>query len=182
MHADIARILLTEEAIQTRIRSLAAEINEAYPTGDLLLVGVLSGSVLFMADLARALGRHVHMDFIAVSSYEGGTHSTGVVRLLKDLSLNIEGRDVLLIEDIIDTGLTVNYLIENLTTRHPRSLAVCGLLDKRTARRQPVPVRFAGFEVPNEFLVGYGLDYRQRYRNLPYVGVLKPEAYSQSNS
>lgn len=182
MHSDIARVLFSEAAIQERIRGMAREINEAYPTGDLLLVGVLSGSALFMADLARALDRHVHMDFISVSSYEGGTHSTGVVRMLKDLNLNIEGRDVLLVEDIIDTGLTVNYLLENLTTRRPKSLAVCALLDKKPARKQPVPIRFVGFDVPNEFLVGYGLDYRQRYRNLPYVGILKPEAYASSAS
>jgi hypoxanthine phosphoribosyltransferase len=178
MHSDIARILLTESQIQQRIQELAAEINAAYPEGEILLVGVLSGSVLFLGDLARALDRHVLIDFIAVSSYAGGTRSTGVVRLLKDLSLNIEGRDVILVEDIIDSGLTVNYLLENLTTRHPRSLAVCGLLDKKSARRQEVPVRFTGFEVPNEFLVGYGLDYRQRYRNLPYVGILKDSVYT----
>lgn len=178
MHHDIDRILFTEEQIQNRIRELAEEINAAYPAGDLLLVGVLSGSALFLADLARALDRHVHMDFIAVSSYEGGTESTGVVRLLKDLGQNIQGRDVLLVEDIIDSGLTVNYLMENLTTRHPKSVAVVSLLDKKSARTIDVPIRFAGFEVPNEFLVGYGLDYQQRYRNLPYVGVLKKEIFA----
>jgi hypoxanthine phosphoribosyltransferase len=178
VHADIERILITEEEIQARIRGLAAEINAAYPDDDPLLVGVLSGSVLFLGDLARAMNRHVTLDFISVTSYEGGTHSTGVVRMLKDLSLNIEGRDVILVEDIVDSGLTINYLLENLSTRHPRSLSVCGLLDKKDARKKPVPVRFRGFEVPIEFLVGYGLDYRQRYRNLPYVGILKPEVFS----
>jgi hypoxanthine phosphoribosyltransferase len=182
VHGDIARILYSEDVLQARIRGLAEEINDAYPEGDLLLVGILSGSVLFLADLARALDRHVMMDFIAVSSYEGGTASTGVVRLLKDLSVNIEGKDVLLVEDIIDTGLTVNYLLENLSTRHPRSLAVCALLDKQSARTQPVPIRFTGFVVPNEFVVGYGLDYQQRYRNLPYVGVLRPEVSELSQA
>ncbi len=179
VHKDIERVFFTEDRIQARIGELAAEINAAYPDGDLLLVGVLSGSVLFLADLARALDRHVHLDFIAVSSYEGGRESTGVVRLLKDLSHNIEGRDVLLVEDIIDSGLTVKYLLDNLTTRHPRSVAVCGLLDKKEARIIDVPVRFVGFDVPNEFLVGYGLDYQQRYRNLPYVGVLKKEVFAE---
>ncbi|HEX7879431.1 MAG TPA: hypoxanthine phosphoribosyltransferase [Candidatus Eisenbacteria bacterium] len=182
MHDDIDRILYTDDDIQNRIRALARDINEAYPTGDLVLLGVLSGSLLFLADLARALDRHVIVDFIAVSSYEGGTQSTGVVRLLKDLSVNIEGKDVLLVEDIIDTGLTINYLIENLTTRHPRSLAVCALLDKAEARKAPVPIRFTGFTVPNEFLVGYGLDYQQRYRNLPYVGILKPRVFQPAGS
>jgi hypoxanthine phosphoribosyltransferase len=125
------------------------------------------------------MDRHVTLDFIAVSSYEGGTQSTGVVRLLKDLSISIVGRDVILIEDIIDSGLTVNYLLENLSTRRPRSLSVCGLLDKKEARKKEVPVRFRGFDVPNEFLVGYGLDFRQRYRNLRYVGVLKPEIFQK---
>ena len=178
MHDDIERILLTEEQIQTRIRGLAAEINAAYPDDDPLLVGVLSGGVLFIGDLARALNRHVLLDFIAVSSYEGGTQSTGVVRLLKDLSMNIAGKDVILVEDIIDSGFTVNYLLENLSTRRPKSLVVCGLLDKKEARKREVPVRFKGFDVPNEFLVGYGLDYKQRYRNLPYVGVLKPRVFA----
>ncbi|MDZ4803721.1 MAG: hypoxanthine phosphoribosyltransferase [Candidatus Eisenbacteria bacterium] len=177
MHGDMARILYSSKDIQNRIQAMAREINEAYPEGDLVLLGVLSGSLLFLADLARALDRHVILDFIAVSSYEGGTQSTGVVRMLKDVSVSIEGRDVLLVEDIIDTGLTINYLLENLTTRHPRSLAVCALLDKVAARTAPVPIRFTGFEVPNEFLVGYGLDYQQRYRNLPYVGILKPEVF-----
>jgi hypoxanthine phosphoribosyltransferase len=178
VHTDIERILITEEQIQTRIRGIAAEINAAFPEDDPLLVGVLSGSVLFLGDLARAMDRHVTLDFIAVSSYEGGTHSTGVVRMLKDLGLNIEGRDVILVEDIIDSGLTVNYLLQNLTTRRPRSVQVCALLDKKDARKQEVPIRFKGFDVPDEFLVGYGLDYRQRYRNLPYVGVLKPSVFS----
>ena len=182
MHGDMARILYSSEEIQARIQTMAREINEAYPEGDLVLLGVLSGSLLFLADLARALDRHVILDFIAVSSYEGGTQSTGVVRMLKDVSVSIEGRDVLLVEDIIDTGLTINYLLENLTTRHPRSLAVCTLLDKVAARTAPVPIRFTGFEVPNEFLVGYGLDYQQRYRNLPYVGILKPEVFKLSQA
>ena len=185
MHKDIAKTLLSEEQIQARIRALAAEINAAYPdTGrpdtEPLLVGILSGSLLFLADLARALDRHVNMDFIAVSSYGGGTESTGVVRLLKDLNHSIGGRDVIIVEDIIDSGLTIKYLLDNLETRHPKSLAVCALLDKREARRIEVPVRFVGFPVPNEFLVGYGLDYQERYRNLRYVGVLKPEAYGSA--
>lgn len=178
MHGDIQKVLLTSDQIQARIRELAAEIDRAYPPDSVpVLVGVLSGSVLFLGDLARALERHVRLDFIAVSSYEGGTHSTGVVRLLKDMNLNIEGQDVILVEDIVDSGLTLSYLLENLGTRHPRSLAVCALLDKRAARKEAVPIRFVGFEVPVEFLVGYGLDYEQRYRNLPYVGVLKPGVF-----
>jgi hypoxanthine phosphoribosyltransferase len=184
VHGDIEKVLLTSEQIQARIRELAVEINKAYPARpegpDPVLVGVLSGSILFLGDLARALDRHVWMDFIAVSSYEGGTRSTGVVRLLKDMNLNIEGRDVILVEDIVDSGLTLGYLLENLSTRHPRSVAVCALLDKRAARKQEVPIRFVGFPVPEEFLVGYGLDYEQRYRNLPYVGVLKPSVFRRT--
>jgi hypoxanthine phosphoribosyltransferase len=165
-------ILLTEEQIHTRIQELGAQITQDYQDKDLVLVGVLRGSYLFLADLSRHIDLPVIVDFLAVSSYGTRTQSSGVVRLTSDLSTSIVDKDVLIVEDIIDTGLTMNYLIENLQTRKPRSIKVCALLDKPARNIQPVNVHYLGFEIPDKFVVGYGLDYMGRYRNLPYIGFL----------
>lgn len=173
---DIQRVLFDEATLQARIRELGQEIQEAYAGKDLLVVGILKGSFLFMADLVRSINLPLKTDFMAVSSYKG-TKSTGVVKILKDLDRAVDGRDILVVEDIVDTGLTLKYLLENLTTRHPASVGVCSLLTKKVERNDSVKVDFSGFECPNEFVVGYGLDYNGRYRNLPYIGVLKPSVY-----
>lgn len=170
---QIRQVLLSEEQIRVRVRELGAQISRDYEGRDLLLVTVLKGGFYFLADLTRALDIPVIIDFMAITSYRGGKGSTGAVRLIKDLDEEMTGRHVLLVEDIIDTGLTASYLIRSLQAREPADLAVCTLLDK-TARRivESLPIRYRGFEVPDAFLVGYGLDYRQLYRNLPYIGVL----------
>ncbi len=170
---QIRRVLLSEEQIRVRVRELGAQISRDYEGRDLLLVTVLKGGFYFLADLTRALDIPVTIDFMAITSYRGGKGSTGAVRLIKDLDEEMTDRHVLLVEDIIDTGLTASYLIRSLQAREPADLAICTLLDK-TARRiaDSLPIRYRGFEVPDAFLVGYGLDYRQLYRNLPYVGVL----------
>lgn len=178
---NMATILLSEEHIQTRIRELAAQISADYrEAGNLLLIGVLKGCVMFMCDLARAILIPVAIDFIAVSSYGKSTESSGVVRLLKDLDTDIHGRHVLVVEDIIDSGLTLSYLTDQLERRNPASLRICTLLNKPERRVVDVPVHYLGFNIPNEFVVGYGLDYGEHYRNLPYIGVLKPEIYTQA--
>jgi hypoxanthine phosphoribosyltransferase len=168
----VTEVLIDEESLQRRITELGEEISADYAGRDLLLVGVLKGAVFFMADLMRRLAIPCEIDFMAISSYGAATDSSGVVRILKDLDINIEGRDVLVVEDIIDSGLTLSYLIRNLESREPGSLEVCALLTKPTRREIDVPVRYVGFEIPNKFVVGYGLDFGERYRNLPYVGVL----------
>ena len=170
---QIRQVLLSEEQIRVRVRELGAQISRDYEGRDLLLVTVLKGGFYFLADLTRALEIPVIIDFMATTSYRGGKGSTGAVRLIKDLDEEMTGRYVLLVEDIIDTGLTASYLIRSLQAREPADLAICTLLDK-TARRivDSLPIRYRGFEVPDVFLVGYGLDYRQLYRNLPYIGVL----------
>jgi hypoxanthine phosphoribosyltransferase len=177
---DIASVLITEEDIHAKVAELAKQIAEdrAGATSDLLLVGVLKGAVMFMTDLARALPVPVQLEFMAVSSYGSATSSSGVVRILKDLDRDIEGRDVLIVEDIIDSGLTLSWLRKNLMARNPASLQVCALLRKPDAVRVDVPVRYVGFDIPNEFVVGYGLDFAERYRDLPYIGTLKPEVYA----
>ena len=174
---EIRETLFTEEQIQEKVREIGEEIRRDYEDRRPLMVGILNGCVPFMADLLRSINAHVEMDFMSVSSYGGGTHSTGVVRTLKDLNQAIEGRHVLVVEDIIDTGLTARYLLDNLWTRRPASLEICALLDKRDARLEEVPLKYTGFVCPNEFVVGYGLDYDGLYRNLPYIGVLKEEVY-----
>jgi hypoxanthine phosphoribosyltransferase len=180
MDDDIAHVLLSHEQLQARIDELATEIRETYAgIDDLLLVGVLKGSVMLVVDLARALERHIAFDFIAISSYGQATSSSGVVRLIKDLDADIGGRHVLIVEDIIDSGLTLAYLRENLLRRNPASLRVCALLNKPSRREADVVIDFCGFDIPNEFVVGYGLDYAERYRNLPYIGVLRPEVYTR---
>jgi hypoxanthine phosphoribosyltransferase len=171
----VGEILIDEEPLQARIAELGAEISRDYAGRDLLLVGVLKGAVFFLADLMRELSVPCEIDFMAISSYGAGTDSSGVVRILKDLDMNIAGRDVLVVEDIIDSGLTLSYLMRSLTARKPASLEVCTLLTKPERREVDVPVRYVGFEIPNKFVIGYGLDFDQRYRNLPYVAVLHPD-------
>jgi hypoxanthine phosphoribosyltransferase len=171
----VGEILIDEEPLQARIAELGAEISRDYAGRDLLLVGVLKGAVFFLADLMRELSVPCEIDFMAISSYGAGTDSSGVVRILKDLDMNIAGRDVLVVEDIIDSGLTLSYLMRSLTARKPASLEVCTLLTKPERREVDVPVRYVGFEIPNRFVIGYGLDFDQRYRNLPYVAVLHPD-------
>ena len=171
----VGEILIEEDALQGRIAELGAEISRDYEGRDLLLVGVLKGAVFFLADLMRELSVPCEIDFMAISSYGAGTDSSGVVRILKDLDMNISGRDVLVVEDIIDSGLTLSYLMRSLTARKPATLEVCTLLTKPERREVDVPVRYVGFEIPNKFVIGYGLDFDQRYRNLPYVAVLHPD-------
>ena len=179
---DLVNVLYTEEDIQDRLAELAAEIEKDYDGKDILLVGVLKGAVMVMADLARHFGRHVEMDWMAVSSYGSGTKSSGVVRILKDLDLDLTGRHVLVVEDIIDSGLTLSWLLANLSSRGPTSLEVFTLLRKPDAAKVDVFVRYVGFDIPNEFVVGYGLDYCERYRNLPSVVTLAPRAYAAVSS
>ena len=177
IHPDIESVLLTEEQVQARIRELGAEISRDYDGMSVLLVAVLRGAALFIADLARDITVPVELDFMAVSSYGSSTKSSGVVRILKDLDEQIEGRHVLVVEDILDTGLTLKYLLKNLASRKPASLEVVTLLSKEGKRRVPISCKYVGFNVPDEFVVGYGLDFAEKYRNLPYIGVLKPSAY-----
>ena len=180
---DIASVLITEDAIREKTAELATEVGKDYADrcpgpDDLLLVGVLKGAVMFMTDFARALPVPVQLEFMAVSSYGSATTSSGVVRILKDLHRDIAGRHVLIVEDIIDSGLTLSWLIKNLESRQPASLSVCTLLRKPDAVTLDVPVRYVGFDIPNEFVVGYGLDYAERYRDLPFIGTLDPAVYS----
>ena len=172
LDAAIGEILIDEETLAARVAELGAEVSADYEGRDLLLIGVLKGAVFFMADLMRHLTVACEVDFMAISSYGDATDSSGIVRILKDLDISIEGREVLVVEDIIDSGLTLSYLMRNLESREPASLEVCALLTKPTRREIDVPVRYVGFEIPNKFVVGYGLDFGERYRNLPYVGVL----------
>ena len=175
---DLAAVLVDADSIQRRIRELAAEIDADYSDRQILLVGVLKGAVMMMADLARALHNDVEMDWMAVSSYGSGTRSSGVVRILKDLDRDISGMHVLVVEDIIDSGLTLSWLLRNLKSRGPASVEVCTLLRKPDALRNPVVVKYIGFDIPSEFVVGFGLDYAERYRALPFVGTLARQVYS----
>ncbi len=174
---DIERVLISKEMLQGRIKELGLQITNDYKDKDLVLICILRGSILFYGELAQEINLPLVMDFMAVSSYEGGTHSSGVVRIQHDLVENIKDKDVLIVEDIIDSGLTLSYIIENLKSRKPNSIKLCTLLDKPEHRIAPVTVDYVGFEIPDEFIVGYGLDYKQVYRNLPFIGILKPEAY-----
>jgi hypoxanthine phosphoribosyltransferase len=174
-HPAIQQLLLTPEQIQQRVKELGAQISADYADKDLALVCVLRGAVVFLSDLLRVLPDSATVDFMAIASYGSDTHSTGVVRIVKDLEESVESRHVLVVEDIVDTGLTLNYLLEHLRHRNAASVRVCALLDKPGRRKVPVPVDYTGFEVPNAFVVGYGLDYDQKYRGLPFIGVLKPE-------
>ena len=175
---DLVNVLFTEEQIQGRLRELAAEIEADYAGKDLLIVGILRGAVMVMADLARSFSRHLEMDWMAVSSYGSGTKSSGVVRILKDLDTDISGRHVVIVDEIIDTGLTLSWLTSNLTSRSPASVEICTLLRKPEALTMQVDVKYVGWDIPNEFVVGYGLDYRERYRNLRDIGTLAPHVYS----
>jgi hypoxanthine phosphoribosyltransferase len=175
LERGVGEILIDEEALSGRIAELGDEISSDYRGRDLLLVGVLKGAVFFMADLMRHLTVPCEIDFMAISSYGTATDSSGVVRILKDLDINIEGRQVLIVEDIIDSGLTLSYLMRNLEARAPASLEVCALMTKPERREIDVPVRYVGFEIPNKFVIGYGLDFAERYRNLPFVAVLADE-------
>lgn len=170
---EIGEVLLTEHDIQDKIRELAKRITEDYDGRDLLLVGVLKGAFMMMSDLAREIDLPLEFDFMAVSSYGSATRTSGVVRILKDLDYEITGRHVLLVEDIIDSGLTLSYLLRNLRTRKPASLEVCALMRKKGIQKVPIDVKYEGFEIPPVFVIGYGLDYTQRYRNLPYVAALR---------
>jgi len=173
---EIATVLVSAEQLSERVDELARQISADYAGKELLLVGVLKGAVFFLADLARRLTVPCTLDFMAVSSYGSSTDPSGVVRILKDLDSEIEGRHVLIVEDIVDSGLTLNYLLKNLRSRDPASLEVCTLLTKPARRRAQIDCRYVGFEIPNEFVVGYGLDYAERYRTLDFIGVLTPEA------
>ena len=176
--SELTKVLYTNDQIQARLAELAAQIDEKYRDKDLLIVGVLNGAVMVMADLSRHLTSHLQMDWMAISSYGSGTQSSGVVRILKDLNTDIEGRHVLVVEDIIDTGLTLAYLIQNLNSRKPASLEIMTMFRKPDALTSPVEVAYVGFDLPNEFVVGYGLDYAGRYRNLRDVGTLAKHVYS----
>jgi hypoxanthine phosphoribosyltransferase len=171
----VAEILIDAESLSARIAELGAEVSADYEGRDLLLIGVLKGAVFFMADFMRQLTVPCEVDFMAISSYGAATDSSGVVRILKDLDINIEGRHVIVVEDIIDSGLTLSYLMRNLESREPASLEICAILTKPGRREIDVPVRYVGFEIPNRFVIGYGLDFAERYRNLPYVAVLADE-------
>lgn len=175
---DISEVLISESALKARVLELSAEIGSDYAQKDLLMVGVLKGALPFIVDLVRLIDLPIQLDFMAISSYGNQTESSGIVRIIKDLELNIENRHVLIVEDIVDTGLTLSYLRELLLGRDPASLRICALLDKYEARKSSVPLDYVGFSIPNRFVVGYGLDYAEKYRNLPYIGILKPERYA----
>ena len=168
----VGEVLIDEDTLRARVAELGAEVSGDYEGRDLLLIGVLKGAVFFMADLMRHITVPCEVDFMAISSYGDSTDTSGIVRILKDLDINIEGRDVLVVEDIIDSGLTLSYLMRNLESREPASLEICALMTKPSRRQIDVPVRYIGFEIPDRFVVGYGLDLAERYRNLPYVAVL----------
>jgi hypoxanthine phosphoribosyltransferase len=178
VESDLVEVLFTEVQIRQRLSELASEVERDYDGKDLLIVGVLKGAVMVMADLARAFERHVSMDWMAVSSYGSGTKSSGVVRILKDLDTDINGKHVLIVEDIIDTGLTLSWLVANLRSRGPASVEICALLRKPDALQMSVDVKYVGYDIANEFVVGYGLDYDERYRNLRAIGTLAPHVYS----
>lgn len=175
---DLLNVLYTEAQIQDRIKEMAADIERDYEGKELLIVGILRGAVMVMADMARSFHRHVEMDWMAVSSYGSGTKSSGVVRILKDLDTDISGRHVVIVDEIIDTGLTLSWLTSNLSSRNPASVEIATLLRKPEALQMPVDVKYVGWDIPNEFVVGYGLDYRERYRNLRDIGTLAPHVYS----
>ncbi len=179
MMDDIERVLISEEELHNKVAELGAAISKDYEGKNLLMVSVLKGSVIFMADLMRAVTVPCEIDFMSVSSYGSGVKTSGVVKIIKDLDLNLEGKDLLIVEDILDSGKTLAYITSILQARNPSSIRICTLLDKPERREADVVASYSGFPVPNEFVVGYGLDYAQKYRNLPYIGVLKPEVYTK---
>jgi hypoxanthine phosphoribosyltransferase len=180
MLKDVERILITSEEIGARVRELGQQITNDYAGQDILMIGVLRGAFVFMSDLARSIKRPLDIDFMAISSYGASTNSSGVVRIIKDLDEVVQGRHLLIVEDIIDSGLTLNYLVENLKSRKPASVRVCTLLSKPDRRQVDVQVDYNGFIIPDYFVVGYGLDYSGKYRNLPFIGILKPEIYKKA--
>ena len=179
MLKDVERILITSEEIGARVRELGQQITNDYAGQEILMIGVLRGAVIFMADLARSIKRPMDIDFMAITSYGLSTNSSGVVRIIKDLDEVVEGRHILIIEDIIDSGLTLNYLVDNIKSRKPASVRICTLLSKPDRRKVNVTVDYNGFIIPDHFVVGYGLDYAGKFRNLPFIGVLKPEIYQK---
>lgn len=179
LHPDVAEILLDEEKIAEIVKNMGRQISEDYKGKNLLLVSVLKGSLVFMADLMRQIKVPCAIDFLSVSSYGSGTSTSGEVRILKDLDASLDGKDVLVVEDILDSGVTLSYLLNNLTARNPASIRLCTFLDKPERRRVNIKADYVGASVPDKFIVGYGLDYAERYRNLPYVGVLKPSVYTK---
>lgn len=178
MKQDVCRILISEEELQKKVNEIGAQISRDYAGKQLLLVGILKGSIVFMADLMRAITIPARIDFMAVSSYGSGVKTSGVVKIIKDLDINLEGYDVLIIEDILDSGMTLSYLVELLKSRNPASVEICALLDKPERHKVEVDLKYKGFTIPDEFVIGYGLDYAEKYRNLPYVGILDPKVYS----
>ncbi|HHY90402.1 MAG TPA: hypoxanthine phosphoribosyltransferase [Clostridiales bacterium] len=179
MQQDIAKILFTEEEIAKKVEELGNQITKDYQDKDLVLIGILKGANIFIGDLMRKIRIPITLDFMAVSSYGLSTESSGIVKIIKDLERSIEGKDVLIVEDLIDTGLTLNYIYKNLLSRKPKSLKICTLLDKPDRRKVDIKVDYKGFDVPDEFIIGYGIDYAEKYRNLPYVAVLKREVYEK---
>lgn len=179
MNRDILKVLLTEEQLHQKCAEIGAAISRDYAGRDLLLVSVLKGAVVFMADLMREISIPCAIDFMVVSSYGSGVKTSGVVKIVKDLDTNLAGKDILIVEDILDSGMTLSYLTELLRDRGPASLRIAALLDKPSRRKVPLRADYVGYEVPDEFVVGYGLDYDEKYRNLPYVGILKPEVYTK---
>ncbi|HHU50027.1 MAG TPA: hypoxanthine phosphoribosyltransferase [Clostridiales bacterium] len=175
----VEKILIDEEKLRNRIREMGRQITEDYRGKDLIVICILKGAILFTSDLVKEIKLPLSIDFMAVSSYGTSTKSSGVVRILKDLDEEIEGRHVLIVEDIVDSGLTLNYLTENLLSRKPASLKICCCLDKPERRMAPVKVNYVGFNIPDEFVIGYGLDYAEKYRNLPFIGVLSKDAYQE---
>lgn len=181
MHDDIKNVLVTEEELKAKVADLGAQISRDYAGKNLLLVSILKGAVVFMADLMRAVSIPCSIDFMVVSSYGGtNTQTTGLVKIVKDLDADLTGKDVLIVEDILDTGVTLSNLVPMLKMRNPSSVKICAILDKPTRRKADIQPDYEGFQVPDEFVVGYGLDYNEKYRNLPYVGVLKPHVYEQA--
>jgi hypoxanthine phosphoribosyltransferase len=178
MHPDAQEILISQQDIAEKVKELGAIVSRDYQGKELIIIGILKGSVIFMSDLVREINIPLALDFMAVSSYGASTKSSGVVQILKDLESNISDKHVLVVEDIIDTGLTLKYLIENLQSRHPASIKICTLLNKPERRKVDVTADYNGFEIPDRFVIGYGLDYAEKYRNLPYIAILKPEVYS----
>ncbi len=178
MTNDIESILLSEQQLQSKVAELAQRITEDYRDKDPLFIGVLKGSFVFMADLIRHVSIPCEMDFMSLSSYGNKSETTGAVRIVQDLNRDIEGRHIIIIEDILDSGLTLNYLVGYLSGRNPASIRLCALLDKPSRRRAPIQADYVGFEIPDAFVVGYGLDFAERYRNLPYIGILKPAVYA----
>lgn len=178
LHPDVSKILLSQEQLEQRVAQIGAEITRDFAGRAPLFVGVLKGCFVFMADLMRHVDLPCSIDFMAVSSYGSGTKTTGAVKIIKDLNQDIEGRDIILVEDILDSGVTLHYLTEYLSVRKPATITIATLMDKPSRRKAPVYARYSGFEIPDAFVVGYGLDYDERYRNLPYIGILKESVYS----